>query len=85
MLTMARSVVIIHDLPTASRPNAVLSKPPMLQRQTFAGEIMGKGPNDVRGDVLACRALSREEVETQLQEHPFAKVRSICIIPSQIL
>lgn len=81
LLTTASSVVIIHDLPTSNRPNTAFSKPPVLQRQTFAGEIMGKGSKDICGEVLACRASSREEVETQLQAHPFAKVSVVDALP----
>lgn len=40
----------------------------------MVGNIMGQERQDIRGDVLACQASSKEEVKTQLQGHPFAKV-----------
>ncbi|OAK95259.1 hypothetical protein IQ06DRAFT_298097 [Phaeosphaeriaceae sp. SRC1lsM3a] len=78
-------LVIVRDLPTASRQNL----PPatgqhVLSSQTFTGEILhsvnvlGEESNrlpaySARGNVLACRAASVEEVEGQLRKHPYSK------------
>lgn len=38
------------------------------------GNIVGTGPEDIRGEVLACQASSKEEIESHLQAHPLSKV-----------
>ena len=38
------------------------------------GNIVGTGPEDIRGEVLACQAESKEEIESHLRSHPLAKV-----------
>ena len=46
---------------------------------SFMGNIVGKGAEDIRGEVLACQASSKEEIETQPRSHPSAKVSSSCV------
>lgn len=77
-----RSLVIIRDLPAASRRDRG-SDVRVFSNQTLNGEILqsvrslGDEANKVlttRGNVLACRARSREEVEKELKRHPYAAV-----------
>lgn len=77
-----RSLVIIRDLPAASRRDRG-SDVRVFSNQTLNGEILqyvrslGDEANKLlttRGNVLACRARSREEVEKELKRHPYAAV-----------
>jgi hypothetical protein len=69
--------VVIHDKSAAKRPVQTPMTPPSLQKLSFVGNILGKNPEDIRGDVLACQASSQDEIQSKLKDHPFAKVSSL--------
>lgn len=80
--------MIIHDKSASKRPVQTPLILPSLEKMPFVGNILGKNPEDIRGDMLACQASSREEIQSKLKAHPFAKashIQPLCSSPIQAL